>query len=342
MHFKYNNRFFNAIQLTTSLQKLKISSTSLDTDKIKLIGKTLKYNKSIKYLNLEDCFITDIKPIADSLKRNTTLQKLNLYNNFIIDLDEILNSLQYNKTLLKLNIGKNISNIINHYSLYGELITKKHESFDIYGSKIKNALKNMLIINNSLQELNLSKNNFKTLLSISDGLQNNNSLKVLNLNYNKFNEINPLCEVLLNNTCLEKLYLCKCFNINSDFDTINNLNQLSSILDNRKSKCKLKYLQLIDINDRFNFTNDDIQLFINSLKNNKYLKELILFDMDFINNNNNKIVDYKVINNFLIGDYDKKIKIIHDLFNTISKETNIKINFINNIDELKNQNSKFN
>jgi len=336
--------FYNAIKLTSSLTKLYLESFKYNCN-IHLLGNSLKFNKSIKELSLIHCNVYQIKSLADSLKVNSTLKVLNLVDNYITDMNELLDSLQYNKTLLKLNFCSNMYNLNNNslslqpIFLYKDLINKQHYNYDFYISKINNSLENMLSKNSTLQELNLSQNDleYETLISISDGLKNNNTLKVLNLNDNNFDDISSLCEVLSFNTSLEKLSLNKSFNKDPVFNPKYTLKLISTLLDNRKSKCHLQYLELNGINYNFTFTNEDIQLFINSLKNNNYLKELILNNNDFINTKRSvkppnfkyyyiRKIDYKMINGVCIENYIEKIENIHNIFNQLFDK--IKIEFI--------------
>ena len=103
--------FVQAIEVSTTLQNLDISTNAISSDGALSISDFLKISNTLCMLNLSGNKIRDdgTRKLLEVIRRNTTLQDLNVSRNKITDegASEISKAIQVNKTLQKLNISKN-------------------------------------------------------------------------------------------------------------------------------------------------------------------------------------------------------------------------------------------
>ena len=288
---KYHLLFYKTLQKNTSLTKLNLSSLNLhfNNNSIDLLGEALKYNKSIISLNLCETFITKIKSIAEALKINKTLKELNIHGNQIMDIHLLFDVLQYNTSLLKLNAGFTFDDTFKPFDL----------------SIINNSIRKMILNNHTLQVLNLSNNviDFKYL----DVISSNTSLKELNINSCDNINLEIFINALHKNITLKKLYINNSLTVELD------LNLISNLLNPKISNCQLEKICLKEIISTNSVTQKEINLFLNNIKSNKYIKTINLGGNSFDDS------IYETITEFLKYN-DINIKIDEDDYYDIEKD----------------------
>jgi len=189
-----------------------------DVDIIKHLSISLKYNKNLKYLNLENNYFeqgfnhifdglkfnntllhlnisnintdnNDIKCLVDYLKNNSSLTHLTIRNTFG-ELNILLNSLIYNKTLKYLDISdSDFINISFDFLLFNKslntLIIQVDYNFNNHLDNVYiKELFEILKTNRTLSRLNILDNDLDSdiLNFISESLEFNKTLVELSLN----------------------------------------------------------------------------------------------------------------------------------------------------------------
>ena len=289
----YNN-FLNELSHNTSINNIILDDIILDNPQIIDIINSLKYNDTFKkitiffiidhygynynyiyklldlknyffiiynsnpYLIYNDNFKNFISNvlifkyinIKDKFKNNNNFLKI--YSKF---LDDNTNNQTINKQYL--------NNVIN---LIKKCITENIDNND----DIEYIIKNCNIINLYMPKTNITQN-------ISNLLKDNNTIQTLTIKINNFNQDidqNGIYSFLKYNNTIQKL--C-CYNIKD-----NNINllidNLNDNVNNNITKIKLNF------NLKDNFLNkDNVNIFINYLKNNNTIKILKLYNFKNIN-----------------------------------------------------------
>jgi Ran GTPase-activating protein (RanGAP) involved in mRNA processing and transport len=208
-----------------NLKRLDISNNLLkDMDKI---FESLMENKKLKVLKISgmdflyDCHLKDLN-ICKMLEKNNSLKQLNMNDCFLSNLDlyYILSAMSSNPTLEILNINRTIGCYqYSHHVVYSRQNLNMDQHFQNTSLRVLN-LKSIdldeymlnAIANGctSLQILNLEGNflvNHKNPMQAFEFLKKNETLKELNLkeNYLSSKQLEPLFEILKENHTLEKL-----------------------------------------------------------------------------------------------------------------------------------------
>jgi len=184
------------LSLNNSLLNLNLNGNKFGDKGGKALASALKYNNSLKELDIASCGLTDINGLADMLKVNRSLSKLNLANNMIIaGLRALISALRNNDALTDLNM---------------------HSCTD--GGIVIDGFTDMLKINCSLMKLDISSNEFVDASGVVDAsgsqavagmLEVNRSLLTLNLNNTTLGNdgLHDLAYSLQNNCTLTELSL---------------------------------------------------------------------------------------------------------------------------------------
>ena len=316
---------FNLID--NKITELNLYNKCINDDIFKQLYPALKLNKSLKILNLENNYITELDYIINILKKNSNLTSLNLGNNEFNNIDNFLDYLKYNTTLqelllcgmgvedyklipemLKVNTTLTVLNIGNrqdyHFYEYNININNFQNALTInksltslnltkmcLGSEYLNILSEFLKYNKTLENLILSENLLKDDINIFyNNLQQNKSLKYLSLYNNLLHNLNILNNCLKYNSILEVLDL--------SYNNINSLNDLTDI-----NYCK-------ELNLSGNELTINTNIFFDKLKLNSSLVNLNLFNIKLNTNND--------INDFFINHLLEYLK-----YNTILKSLNL-------------------
>ena len=240
----YNN-FLNELSHNTSINNIILDDIILDNPQIIDIINSLKYNDTFKKITI--FFIID----HYGYNYNYIYKLLDLKNYFLI----IYNSNPY------LIYNDNFKNFI-----FKKCITENIDNND----DIEYIIKNCNITNLYIPKTNITQN-------ISNLLKDNNTIQTLTIKINNFNQDidqNGIYSFLKYNNTIQKL--C-CYNIKD-----NNINllidNLNDNVNNNITKIKLNF------NLKDNFLNkDNVNIFINYLKNNNTIKTLKLYNFKNIN-----------------------------------------------------------
>jgi len=236
-------------------KKIVLTSLNINSSNIKYIAQSLFYSSDVYKLDLGMNRIGDNKYITYLLKWNPQITKLNLEHNYIHIHKWPLDLLKYNSRLIKLNLDNNNIGAIEA-DILGKLLIES-KNLQILSLGYNNLVHHLRYItdglkyNDSLLELNLSKNNLNTqwTISLADALKLNRTLKVLNLSNNNLcnrSSVNyPISNILKNNNSIETLYLSNC--------TIRGL-ELNLIANALSHNHSLKYLSLCR-NSIYNYIN---------------------------------------------------------------------------------------
>ncbi|CAF3706047.1 unnamed protein product [Rotaria socialis] len=205
----------------TSITDLCLSRNELGDFGVTPLLTLLRLSKVLKCLSLELNRIGDNGAfyIAEAIKNNLTLESLNLsYNRIgISGAQAFAECLLVNAALQALNLSNNtvysegaaaITNALSkNQSL--KILNLSHNEIKRLGSKAD--VKNFLINNHSIRDIDLSLNSFadSAILGIAEGLSNNSTLITLNLTSNEFGNkgIIGIFEALLENLTLQHLFI---------------------------------------------------------------------------------------------------------------------------------------
>lgn len=249
------NHFIKFLKRNTSIQYLNLENSSIQSDDIIQLGKSLEYNNTLQYLNLAKNKISGegIFSLSEALKLNPSLQYLNLAKNELNlkDILSISEALKINKSILYLNLS--------HIDY-----TYDHKKYIHVTSIIP--LIDVLKTNTTLQfiDLNSSRIDDYYLKEIFNILQKHKNLLYLDLSNKKiFHLIN---DYKLNLQYLNMEYREFSVNYETERKTIycTNIRHVIKFLNLNK---KLKYFSMFSyIGDR------DIIYLFDKIKNNKTLK----------------------------------------------------------------------
>ncbi len=157
------NLLCKALRDNRTAFKVQLYFNELKAPVCKYIGQLLKYNKTIRYLNLDNCkIIESISHVCEGLKVNNTLTKLSIRHNIFdceaaIHLAELL---KVNRTLTELKISHNCINQIGMKHIFNALkfndtlivinIRDNHIGFEIFDT-----LKDLLKINDTIVRIKI-------------------------------------------------------------------------------------------------------------------------------------------------------------------------------------------
>ena len=197
--------------------QLDLSENKISDSSAERLSNCIENNKSLIIINISgnrvSCF--GLRKMANALQHNKILQKFDISHNNVSDDGAIAISecLKVNNTLQELNMSYNqISNFgIDSIGIALQINTKlllldlSHNNISGDGTTIRDSL----IENNSLQELNLSYNIMSNdgAVNIGKALQVNTTLQVLDISYNKITDDGAcaFADYLKNNYALQDL-----------------------------------------------------------------------------------------------------------------------------------------
>ena len=288
----FSSKIMNVIKSLKNLNYLNLTNDNLKDDDIKIITDYIKDNKTIKTLILNNNNISSGSGFyfADCLSRNKILEDLYLSNNNIREngLNTLINILINNNTTLKkldisynnltredFNIiGQYISNNLNlkYLDLSGNLINA--QTANSFGISLR---KNKNLTCLKLNKCGLNEESAPQLLNY----MNETNISNIELDENKFGEMGPL--IILNKLratlSLKELSLQSC-------EIIPNF--LNTVAQNLKDWNNLEKINL----KNNSFTDEDLKLFCEEIKNNK--KILVKFSKNKLSSNAIEIVrNYK-------------------------------------------------
>ena len=313
--YKFNNMtiqpLLNVLKFKENLLELNLSNNEIGNEGCFCLGNLLRINKNLSILNLTSCKISDLGLtfFVKGIKNKYHDDKCNL------------TQLNLNNNKLTENSGKNLGNLILYLTKLQWLnismnkINNKgaQDLFDIY----KKILEEDLYLNLSLSNNNQSDNNFSSSLSIN----NFNSKTVNNL------EILILIDI--------GIYSESCLKILGDIIKLPKCGLKSLILS--KNSIGTSKLNGDELNDMI--------YFLDSLKQNKTITELMMLSCNIENNIAQKIYEMLVVNKTIetLVLYDNKIngeKIFLKLLSlfSISEENHEIINSIMKVLDLSKNN----
>jgi len=157
-------KFAEAIQVTTTLQKLTISNNRIRDDGVIAISNSLKYNISLQELNMSKNMITSegTKHITEAIQVNKTLKQLDLSINKIADEG---------------------TNFISDALIFLQHLNISHNNITDIGIKV---IAEAIQINSTINNINVSKNHISTegLLYFMEAVKNNCTLQVVDVTRN--------------------------------------------------------------------------------------------------------------------------------------------------------------
>jgi len=174
-----------------SLTSLFFESCEISDDIIECLGKFLKNNKTVKFIEIKNTTISDtgIKYLTDSIKYNTSIQELTISDNIIsnIAMKYLSDALKHNKSITDFNFIKNNNQYINNFSVVtiskdqkfkNNLMEKKSYKSTIKGFRY---LFEMLKINTTITTFYIDFNNINTTNAkyLNDMLNINTTIKHL-------------------------------------------------------------------------------------------------------------------------------------------------------------------
>ena len=288
----FSSKIMNVIKSLKNLNYLNLTNDNLKDDDIKIITDYIKDNKTIKTLILNNNNISSGSGFyfADCLSRNKILEDLYLSNNNIREngLNTLINILINNNTTLKkldisynnltredfYIIGQYISNNLNlkYLDLSGNLINA--QTANSFGISLR---KNKNLTCLKLNKCDLNEESAPQLLNY----MNETNISIIELDENKFGEMGPL--IILNKLratlSLKELSLQSC-------EVFPNF--LNTVAQNLKDWNNLEKINL----KNNSFTDEDLKLFCEEIKNNK--KILVKFSKNKLSSNAIEIVrNYK-------------------------------------------------
>ena len=179
-----------AIQISTTMQKLDLSNNSISDDGAAVISNSLKMNTSLQELKLKHNKITDkgTHLIFEAIKMTSTLQKFDMHANKISDYGAaaISDSLKVNRSLQELDIGDNN-------------ITDEGVKLIFEAIKVNTTIQKLLLYSSKISD--------NGAVPISDSLKVNASLQELNIGYNGITDKGAklVFEAIQVNTTIQKL-----------------------------------------------------------------------------------------------------------------------------------------
>jgi len=198
-----------AIQLNVPLS-ISLRANNIGDSHLIKIAKALKDNKSVTYLDVSENKFTreGLCSLIKLLSENKALKTLIFEDiqGVTIDMRTIVPLLANNSTLTVLNIG-NVGLDLNDDFENSE---SDEENYCGIGEIGMNVLSIILLVNTTLQELNLDRNSLGASITyIGQVLQENKSLKKLSLSGNHIDNANlkTIADSLRHNTSLEELDL---------------------------------------------------------------------------------------------------------------------------------------
>jgi len=274
----------------------------------KFIDNTLNYiDIKIDLNSYSDLYLFYINNIHINLLKDNEIIDLNILKNVIKTLHS---AFKLNKSLTELNITINFSVInfknkgliieclINLFSI----LTDKHFSkisliinsdfdneYNILSSKFIHSINNIILHNNNLQVLDLSKNSLKYIYYILTKLNNHNLKELIIKNYihtisiNEINNFKKLLDLIIN--CNIKINI-----LNISDNLLDDLTILNSFI------LKNKYINKL-ILDNNNIDNID-EPFLDCLKNNNIIQYISLKNNLFYDNDKNNIKYFNILIDF--------------------------------------------
>lgn len=242
---------FDALKCNEKITSLDLSYNHFGLSEFKLINNFLKYNQSIKHINLQ-CSSNNnesIDILADALKCNNHIESLNLSYNEIKYLSKILTVLKTNKKIHTLNLS----------GIFGYDSDEKH--IELVTDLIKT--------NNCIKLLDISNNGMENMSLILDSLKTNTSINYINLyDSDIHNYINELADILIVNNNItyinlgrnsipsEKLViLCNSLKKNK---TIKYLCLVANKIDNKEISILIDMLEINHTIKKINLDHNDI------------------------------------------------------------------------------------
>lgn len=194
----------DGLLINKTLKTLSLEFNDVDANAISIL---LKQNTTLHELNLASCGLTpdSLRIICDGMKSNQTLLSLNLFGNDIDDTacEIICDTLKTNMSLTSLNIGDDYA----------------RESPTLRSAM---AIKDLLLTNNTLRYLNISKHLEDNVNIICDALKVNQSITCL-VTGTKVDNYDMIIDVLNVNKAITSLEL---YNVSSpEIDALIKRNQ---------------------------------------------------------------------------------------------------------------------
>ena len=288
-------RFINFFDLY-KINMLKLYNIVIDDNIIKNhLNDYLKNNHNLIELDIINSTILNSNEFNKYLQLSTSLTSLSIkhiYKNNTIDLNNILEPLKNIKSLQQINFTRCLTKINC------------------------NKLIDLLTINTSINDLNISQNiifnNENDEINFYNFLKNNTTLTNLNLHYTRITKTNELTEALKYNSTLTSL------NLNS--------NESIKIGEILKHNCTLTKLKINCMKY------DNVYDFMDGIQYNTTLTYLSLSSVDLYYNKDIN-VEHNQFEQFLSNQYDKMTNDIIYMINIFKNNTSLTfINFLHILD----------
>ena len=227
----------------TKLQVLDLSCSDLQEAGCRIIFKKLQNVSTLTSLKVSNCNINAVDELSTVMDNNMLLQELGLsYNN--------LSKSDFSIILKKM---KKISNLIT-----------LDVSHNMITDEASDELETVLLHNLSLQQLNLSHNNFSS-LSVVNLLKNVSNLMKINISYTRITNttVNSLVDLLICNPSLKEI------NLSSNHISASNAVKIFNAMEN------ISNLEAINISNNM-ITDEAAESIATVLSHNNKLKSLNL------------------------------------------------------------------